>query len=90
MDYLEEITENLLSFLTMAAEWTKDETQALIKVCGDNNVQSKLDDVQRNRTINEWCLKCLARHFRVVARQINLLLHSISSNVYSPEHGESQ
>ena len=53
MDYLdlEEITENLVSFFTMAAGWTKDETQALIKIRGDANVQSQLDGVQRNRTI---------------------------------------
>ena len=49
MDYLEEITENLVSFFTMAAGWTKDKTRALIDVWGDANVQSKLDGVQRER-----------------------------------------
>ena len=38
MDYLEEITENLVSFFTMAAGWTKDKTRALINVWGDANV----------------------------------------------------
>ena len=76
VDYIEEITENLLRFFTMAAGWTKDETWALIKVWGDANVQSKLDGVQRNWTIYERCLTLLVRCFVVVARQINLLLHS--------------
>ena len=51
MDYLEEITENLLSFFMMAAGWMKVETR--IEVWDDANVQSKLDGVQRNQTIYE-------------------------------------
>ena len=37
----------------MAAGWSIEETRALVCVWGQENVQSELDGVQRNRTIYE-------------------------------------
>lgn len=37
----------------MAAGWTTEETRALVSIWGQENVQSELDGVQRNRTIYE-------------------------------------
>ena len=38
---------------TMAAGWSVEETRALVGVWGQENVQSELDEVTRNRTVFE-------------------------------------
>ena len=45
------------------AEWTSDETKALIKVWGSPEVQNELDGVVRNKAVYE-----------MVAKELNIII----------------